>query len=141
MKHYIVLIILWLGVGSVFAQEQVVHSNTGAANMHSMYTQNKKSKRVAYYYRHHKSLPARYSGYIIEIKRSDLPLQRDHQLFRHFGSVQFDHLSDGSYSYGIPVDFSTRYEMKKYLKEVVLPKANDARIVRYKNGNRKNTKT
>jgi len=141
MKRYFVLIILWLGAGSVFAQEQVVHSNTNALDIHSMYTQNKKSKSVAYYYRHHKTLPARYSGYIIEIKRSDFPLQRDHQLFKHFGSVRFDHLSDGSYSYGITVDFSTRYEMKKYLKEVVLPKADEAKIVRYKNGNRKNNKT
>ncbi|MEL6926037.1 MAG: hypothetical protein AAFO94_18490 [Bacteroidota bacterium] len=134
MKHYLLFLSMWLCcVVSTGAQEQIA-SGFSASTLQQAEAQ---QKSVAYYYRHHQKLPARYSGYLIELKRSTRPLRRDHHLFRQFGGVFIDRLPGGGYSYGIPVDFSTRFQMKQYLKNVVLPKAGEARIVKYKNGNRR----
>ena len=95
------------------------------------------SKKAAYYYRHHRPLPAKYSGYIIELTHSKLPLRRDHQLFKYFGNVFYDKYTQDGYSYGIKLNFDNKKEMQRYLKEVVLPNAPKAKIVKYKKGVRK----
>ena len=95
------------------------------------------TKKAAYFYRHHKPLPAKYSGYIIELTHSKLPLRRDDQLFKYFGNVFYDKFSQEGFSYGIKLNFDNKKEMQRYLNEVILPNAPKAKIVKYKKGIRK----
>lgn len=95
----------------------------------------KKSKPKDFY-RHHKKLPATFEGEVIELTTSDFPLKRDYYLFDQFGEVYFDRVSGVGYSYCIIVDFKSKKSIKSFLKNVVLHKAPEAKIITYKNGNR-----
>ncbi|MEM6769960.1 MAG: hypothetical protein AAF597_05165 [Bacteroidota bacterium] len=96
-----------------------------------------KSDRVPYYYRHHRKLSAAYEGYVIQLAQSSSPLRRDHALFKQFGGIYYDKLEDGQYIYCIKINFHTKKAMKKYLDQIIRPKAPDAAIVLYKKGIRK----
>ncbi|MEM1322831.1 MAG: hypothetical protein AAGG75_21375 [Bacteroidota bacterium] len=93
--------------------------------------------KTAHYYRHHKALPATFSGYLIELTRSDRPLKRSHEVLQQFGKVFYDQLDDGTYSYCIVFNFKQRKAAEHFLEQVIRPKAADARIVHYKKGIRK----
>ena len=101
---------------------------------HSNKTNN---EAVPDFYRHQKRLPAFYSGYTIELIQSERPLKRSYPLFKFFGNVYFDKLSEGGYSYFIKVDFSSKKAVKKFLKDVILHNAPDAKVVTYRKGKRK----
>ncbi|MEL6863613.1 MAG: hypothetical protein AAFP19_04300 [Bacteroidota bacterium] len=96
-----------------------------------------KSDRVPYYYRHHRKLSAAYEGYVIQLAKSTGPLRRDHPLFKQFGGIHYDKLEDGQYVYCIKINFHTKKAMKKYLDQIIRPKAPNAAIVLYKKGIRK----
>lgn len=98
---------------------------------------NKAGKTTPTYYRHHKKLPATYSGYAIELVRSDLPLKRSFPLFQQFGNVHYEKLDGGGYAYILLVKFSSKKALKKYVTQMVKPKAPDAKALVYKVGKRK----
>ncbi len=89
------------------------------------------------YYRHHNKLSSNYEGYVIELTTSRLPLKRNHSLFDQFGSIFYDKLKNGGYSYCILANFSSKKSVEHFLETIVLPKATEAKLVEYKNGKRK----
>ena len=97
----------------------------------------KKGGAVPYYYRHHRKLSAGYTGYVIELTKSDFPLRRDHKLFRQFGNVHYDNVAGEGYSYVIKINFASKKAVKKFLKDTVRHRAPEARVVEYKMGGRK----
>lgn len=96
-----------------------------------------KKEAVPHRFNHHKKLSASFSGHMIELIESDVPLNKDSPLFSNFGNIYYSKLKDGKYSYTIEVKFATRKEMKKFLKNVVRPNAPASRLVYYKTGKRK----
>ncbi len=92
--------------------------------------------RVPGYFRHHKKLSSYFSGYAIELTRSDLPLKRNYILFERFGGIQVDRLKRGSFSYLI-TGFRNQKAAKKHLQKIVKPQAPESRIVQYVRGKRK----
>ena len=93
--------------------------------------------KTALIYRHHKQLPTGFTGYVIELIHSEVPLQRKNEMFKHFGNVVYDKLEDGSYSYCFVIDFGKKKSMETFLQKVVRPKVTEARIIQYKKGIRK----
>ena len=89
------------------------------------------------YYRHHKKMYSNYEGYAIELTTSMLPLKRNYFLFDQFGSVHYEKLENGEYSYCIQAKFSTKKSVERFLELIILPKAPEARLVEYKNGKRR----
>ena len=89
------------------------------------------------YYRHHKKMSSQYEGFAIELTTSGLPLKRNYFLFEQFGSVFYDQLEKGGYSYCIIANFSSRKSVERFLELIILPKAPEAKLIEYKNGKRK----
>lgn len=89
------------------------------------------------FYRHHKKLPALYTGYAIELTTSELPLKRNTSLLKNFGNVFYEKHNSGGYTYIIKVNFPTKKKVKKFLNEVIIHHAPDAQVVEYKMGKRK----
>ncbi len=87
-------------------------------------------------YRHHKALPDTFAGTVIELTTSDFPLERDYPLFKQFGQVYYDRITGVGYSYCIVANFSSEKSLKKYLDQVIIPKAPEAKLISYKNGKR-----
>ena len=87
-------------------------------------------------FRFHKKLPSLYEGYAIEVAASDYPLDRADSVFRQFGGIHYDKLDEGGYSYLILGRFSDEKSALSFLHNVVLHRAKEARVVRYKEGNR-----
>jgi hypothetical protein len=84
-----------------------------------------------------KKLSATYTGFAIEVAISDYPLSGDDRIFRFYGNIQYDKRPEGWYSYVIPAKFSNEASAKSFLKEVIWPQVEDARLIDYKEGNRK----
>ena len=74
---------------------------------------------------------------MIELTTSYLPLKRNYFLFEQFGSVFYDKLEDGGYSYCILANFSSKKSVERFLEIIILPKVPEARLVEYKKGKRK----
>lgn len=91
-------------------------------------------EEVAYYYRHHKRLPAIYEGFAIELTTSDLPLKRNYFLFNQFGNISVEKLKEGGYAYLIKVEFTKRETAENFVKNIILHRAPEAKVVEYVNG-------
>ena len=87
--------------------------------------------------RFHKRFPQLFTGFAIEIATSTYPMDRTRPIFKQFGNVFFDKLSEGGYSYLIMANFSTKVAALEFVTNVVKPKAEEARLVQYIEGNRK----
>ena len=85
-------------------------------------------------YRHYKKLPQLFTGYAIEVAYSDDPLTRTDPIFRQFGNIKYEKLSQGGYSYLITCRFSSREAALQFLRTVILPKVDDARLYTYTEG-------
>ncbi len=103
----------------------------------SLATLSEREEAVPHRHSHHKKLSASFSGYMIELIQSDVPLSRAYPLFNHYGNIYYSKMRDGKYSYSIAVQFATRKEMRKFLNNVVKPNAPDAKLVFYRTGKRK----
>jgi len=97
---------------------------------------NPKKSAKSDFYRHHKKLPKTFEGFVIELTTSDFPLNRDYHLFDQFGAVFYDQVKGKGYSYLILADFSSKESIKQYIKNVVIHKAPEARLIEYKKGAR-----
>ncbi len=91
-------------------------------------------------YRYHKRLASTHSGIAIELTASNFPLSRDYPIFKQFGNVYYDKLKQGGYSYLIKTNFKNWEAAEKFLSEIILPKAPEARVIEYKTGVRKTSK-
>jgi hypothetical protein len=87
-------------------------------------------------FRFHKKLPSLYEGFAIEVASSDYPLDRTDKVFRQFGGIHYDKLDEGGYSYLVLGRFSDEESALSFLQNVVIHRAKEARVVRYKEGNR-----
>ncbi len=87
--------------------------------------------------RSYKRFPQLFSGMAIEIATSTYPMDKSNPIFRQFGNVFYEKLSDGGYSYLIMANFSSKDAGLEFLKNVVKPKAEKARLIQYSEGNRK----
>ena len=93
----------------------------------------------AAYFRYHKRMPASFSGFAVELVAANTPLPRDYELFKRFGNVHYDKIQRGRYTYLIPVGFTKKKSVEKYLTDIVHPLAPDATIVEYRYGQRLET--
>lgn len=91
---------------------------------------------IPFYYRQHKKLPTFYTGYVIELTTSDLPLRRDYNLFEKFGSVFVTQMKEGGFSYMI-IDFRNEKAAAAFLENIVIHRASEAKVVYYNKGERK----
>ena len=96
-----------------------------------------KEEGIPSYYRQHKMLPEKFSGYVIELLQSSTKLERDYPLFKRFGNIKIDHLGNGNYSYCIIANFKKQSRVKIFANEVIVPYAPDAKVWKYKRGKRK----
>lgn len=86
--------------------------------------------------RYHKRLPKTHSGIVIELVASNLPLERDLPIFRQFGNVHYHKLDTGGYSYIITTNFTTHESAQRFLENIIKPKAPEAKVIEYKEGQR-----
>ncbi len=93
-------------------------------------------EKSAYYFRRHKQLSPFFSGYAVEVARSQGPLRRNHTVFRQFGQVKVHRLDDGGYSYVI-TGFRNKKAVEKFVEDILSIWIPDAQIYRYKKGSRK----
>ena len=100
-------------------------------------TEKSASPTKAYAYAYTKRLPALYSGYVIQLTTSELPLTRDYEAFKSFGKVYHDKTQEGYYSYVIIADFNKKESVENYIKNIVAHRIPDAKVILYKNGKRK----
>ncbi|MFK8102637.1 MAG: hypothetical protein AB8G15_08930 [Saprospiraceae bacterium] len=108
-----------------------------ATNTTTNTTTTKPAKKIAAYYRQHEKLPTQFSGLAIELTTSDLPLRRDYFLFKRFGNVYYHRLTAGGYSYCILPNFSSKKAVEHFLETVVIHRAPEAKLIKYKKGKRK----
>ena len=129
--------IIWIGlfilVPTSYGQEKDILTSKGKKSQ----VLSNLEEAVPHRYSHHKKLSASFSGHMIELIQSDVPLSRTYPLFNHFGNIYYSKMRDGKYSYTIAVKFATRKEMRKFLNNVVKPNAPDARLIFYRTGKRK----
>ena len=103
----------------------VVEENTATVKKSAL-----ESKKAAYYFRHFKKLSPSYTGYLIELAVSEEPLRRDFPLFQKFGNVHYRRFKSGKIAYYIiGKDFESRSSVKKFIKNVVVHQAPEARLV------------
>lgn len=91
-------------------------------------------------YAYNPEMPALFTGFAIELTSSELPLKKNYPAFQNFGKVYYDKTRTGYYSYLILTDFQNEESLKEYLVNVVNHRIKGAKIIKYKNGQRKVSK-
>ena len=86
--------------------------------------------------RHAKRMPASFTGFAVELTASERPLDLSFPLFKNFGNIHYDKPARGRYTYLIPLGFTKRPSVDKYLADVILPRVPEATIIEYYNGRR-----
>jgi len=71
------------------------------------------SSETPSYFRIHKDLPERHSGYVIELLQSEKKLERNYPLFERYGNIHVQQLENGMFSYCILTDFRKAKSVKK----------------------------
>ncbi len=143
MKHYKALhlgiLCLLVSISTLQAQESVffVFQDINNTVVTTNIQQKSNTSTTPIYYRHHKKLPVTYSGIVLELITSDLPLKRNHSLFKQFGNVYYDTLDEGGYAYSILTDYKDIDKAKKYLNKMIIHRAPKAKVVKYQLGRRK----
>ena len=144
MKHSQILPMGLLGL--FFAWSAMIHAQTEdllVLSDEEIVSTNKQSSttsettKIPNYFRHHRKLPVTYSGLVVELTTADLPLKRNHPLFKQFGNVHYDKLESGAYAYCILTNFSNRKTAVQYVNSIIARRAPEARVVEYIRGRRK----
>ncbi|MEM6321840.1 MAG: hypothetical protein AAF960_29540 [Bacteroidota bacterium] len=107
---------------------------TASTSAKQQYTHRSKTP---FFYRHHKRLELTHSGIVLELIVSERPLERSHPIFRQFGNVHYDRLDEGGYAYCVLTNFGDVKKANEFLRQMILRRAPEARVVRYKLGKRK----
>lgn len=84
-----------------------------------------------------KKLSATYTGLAIEVAISNYPLDSEDSIFRLFGNIHYYKHVDGWYSYLILASFSSKQAALDFMGQVIKPNVPEARLIEYKEGNRK----
>lgn len=87
--------------------------------------------------RTHKRFPKLYSGWAIEIATSTYPMDKSEPIFRQFGNVSYEKLPEGGYSYLIKANFSSKEAGLEFMKNVIKPRAEKAKLIQFNDGIRK----
>lgn len=95
------------------------------------------TEQIASVYRLNKKLPALHSGYVIEVATSELPISRNHEIFKRFGKIFYHKMRDGGYSYVIKANFSELKSAQRFCENIIKPRFKNARVIEYKRGERK----
>ena len=114
--------------GTVFEPELALADNRNPA---------KKVAPAASSARSHKRFPQLFTGMAIEIATSTYPMDKANPMFRQFGNVFYQKLPEGGYSYLIMTNFSSIEAALEFAQSVVKPKAENARLIQFNEGNRK----
>ena len=137
-KNLLTAVLIGLS-GMLFAQTGTSAYSTKFVSLKSekkVATKTKSSTKTSSY-AYTKRIPALYSGYVIELTTSELPLTRDYEAFKSFGKIYHDKTQQGYYSYVIIADFNKKESVEDYIKNIVAHRIPDAKIILYKNGKRK----
>ncbi len=81
------------------------------------------------------SLPPNYTGYRIEFFASPYELPSSHEIFQRHGEITHEMKKDGSYAYLLG-DFGEWRDANKFLNSIMLSQYPNAKVIRYKKGNR-----
>ena len=76
-----------------------------------------------------------FSGYLVEIKRSNAELPLSDVIFKKHGNIKKDTLGDGSCSYMLG-GFTSKASAAKFLKNIILPQYAKAKVIKYTKGAR-----
>ncbi|MGK0388884.1 MAG: hypothetical protein ACI94Y_001616 [Maribacter sp.] len=135
----VVAFMMFFMAGTVSAQNNeelaITTEKKGAFNESADESDEIIEDEIAHYYRQHKKLPSFFSGYVIELTTSDLPLRRDYVLFEKFGNVMIDQLEEGGFSYIIQ-GFKNEKAATSFLNNIVIYNASEAKVVLYEKGRR-----
>ncbi len=101
------------------------------------YSVNQAGNSAGYSFRHCKKLSATYSGIAIEVAISNFPLDNSDPIFRLYGNIHYYKHVDGWYSYMILTQFPSKEAAIRFLDQVIKPTIAEARIIEFKEGNRK----
>ncbi len=128
----------FVGLSVAVAQNsQSFDSESALADIHPISPTSNSAFTSAKTYQFQKKLSRLYSGFAIEVISSDLPLQKNNPIFRQFGNIYYEKLREGGYSYLILADFSSKEAALDFVKNIIQPRASDAMLFEYKDGNRK----
>ncbi len=81
------------------------------------------------------TVPASYTGFLVEFFRSSGDLPTSHSIFKTHGNVKMDTLGDGSISYMLG-DFKNKMDAEKFLRYIVAPQYQNAKVISYQKGGR-----
>jgi hypothetical protein len=84
-------------------------------------------------------LEEEFTGYSIQLKTSMERLANDNVLFSEFGNLMIEEAANPKYCYMLG-EFQTKEGATKFLEFVLLERYPEAKVVRYKSGNRKRLK-
>lgn len=135
-----ILTILFVGwAGLSFAQSGTATYKKKLVSLKTEKTTVTASEKTAKFtgYAYTKKIPAFYSGYVIELTTSDVPLTRDYEAFKSFGKIYHNKTDEGYYSYFILADCNKRESVEEYVNNIVLHRVPQAKIIDYKNGQQK----
>lgn len=140
---FLALVIMLFVVESSIAQSgdelAIATEKKGAFNESADIAEEIIEDEIPYYYRHHKKLPTYFTGYVIELTTSDLPLRRDYSLFERFGNVYVKQLEEGGFSYVIK-GFRNEKSAASFLNNIVIHNAPEAKVIYLNKGEKKSKK-
>jgi hypothetical protein len=136
-QTFVLLVIFAAGIQSVSAQDFVVVSEPKTDEVVEKPEGPVKREKLPSVYRFHKKLPAMYNGFAIEIAFAEYPMSKTEPIFRKFGKVKYHKLPEGGYSYLITTDFKDREDAFSFFKNIVKPKVETAKLIRYDFGVRR----
>ncbi len=82
-----------------------------------------------------KQIPTGFSGHMIQFFTSSVELSEDHSIFRQYGNVKMDKLSNGDYAYFI-AGFDSEKDALSFLEKVLSPRFPTAKIAEFSDGKR-----
>jgi len=81
------------------------------------------------------NVPSAYTGFLVEFYRSNGNLPAAHSIFKKHGNIKTDTLGDGSKSYMLG-DFKNKMDAEKFLRFIVSPQYQNAKVITYQDGSR-----
>lgn len=151
MRHYLLIAFSSFCLSMLSLQIYAQENKPKVENYYAEIKKDKQPKRTPLattkkniannYGQSYKRVPGAFTGYAVELLITDRPLARQDNMFRQFGKVYYDKLSNGTYSYCILAnDFSSEDSLERYVENMVIHRAPEAQVIIYKTGKRKKLK-
>ena len=87
------------------------------------------------FYRSPQRLPEKFTGYTVQVMTSMEQLSKTHPLMANYGGIVLEEAANPRYCYLIG-KFRTKHGAKKYLRTVIASSFPEAKLVKYKKGER-----